>query len=712
MRNLATDPQLRSQLVGRLVIVFIVFCGWALLIVGRLVQLQVLEGPRFRQQSEAQQQGYVEVSARRGDILDCRLEELAISVRADAVFAQPRKVEDPLRTAKLLAPLLETPPDEILRKLTSGSSFVFLKRRVPVENSHRIQALKLAGIGTQEESARVYPAGKLAAHVLGFVGTDNRGLAGLEHFYADELSGRRTRIDLLVDARRHSYQRQEPAERREGKILVLTLDRTLQHITETVLRETIESTRALNGSAILMDPHSGELLAMASYPDFDPNRFGDYPAEVLRNRAVLDLYEPGSTFKVITLSALLNEGLVDPDEVIDCRAGTARLAGKVYKEAKHSYGFLTVREVVAKSSNIGTVKLALRLGPDRMYDYLRRFGFGEKTGVDLPGEEAGLLRPPNQWSKLSIGAISIGQEVGVTPLQLARAAAVIANGGYLVRPYLVKRVLSPDGSVVRETAVERSQILDPATAVTMRRILEEVILRGTGTTAAPRGFSAAGKTGTAQKIVDGRYSQSRYVASFVGFAPLEHPRLLALVVINEPSGIPYGGHVAGPAFREIMERSLLYLGVPQDRPVEPEPAQHVADKRRGRKPALDEPEAPLGEAQLRETVLAHLDRDDPAAESAGVSDLESQQEVVDNPLPDFTGKTLREVARESARLRLRLKISGTGVAVAQRPVPGRQITPEMICEVFFAAPEVNRHETPKIALATPTGPRASGGVRR
>jgi cell division protein FtsI/penicillin-binding protein 2 len=712
MKNLATDPQLRSQVVGRLLVISIVFCAWVLMIVGRLVQLQVLEGPRFRQQSEAQQQGYVEVSAKRGDILDRRLEELAISVRADAVFAQPRKVEDPVRAAEVLAPLLETPADEILRKLTSGSSFVFLKRRVPVENSRRIQALKLAGIGTQEESARVYPAGKLAAHVLGFVGTDNRGLAGLEHFYTDELSGRRTRIDLLVDARRHSYHRQEPAERTEGKILVLTLDRTLQHITETVLRQTVEFTRALNGSAILMDPHTGELLAMASYPDFDPNRFGEYPAEVLRNRAVLDVYEPGSTFKVITLSALLNEGLVEPDEVVDCRAGTARLAGKVYKEAKHSYGFLTVREVVAKSSNIGTVKLALRLGPDRMYDYLRRFGFGEKTGVDLPGEEAGLLRPTSQWSKLSIGAISIGQEVGVTPLQLARAVAAIANGGYLVRPYLVKRVLSPDGGVVRETAVEKRQILDSATAATMRQILQEVILRGTGTTAAPRGFSAAGKTGTAQKIVDGRYSRSRYVASFAGFAPLEHPRLLALVVINEPSGIPYGGHVAGPAFKEIMERSLLYLGVPQDRPVETEPTQHMARKPRGRKSAPEESEVPLGEAQLRETVLAHLYRGGAAVDVEDVSGLDSPQEVVDNPLPDFTGKTLREVARESARLQLRLKISGAGVAVAQRPAPGRQITPDMVCEVFFAVPEMNRHETPKIALATPTEPRSSGGVRR
>ncbi len=710
MKNLATDPQLRSQLVGRLLILFAVFCGWAMLIVGRLVQLQVLEGPRFRQQSEAQQQGYVEVSAKRGDILDRRLEELAISVRADAVFAHPRKVDNPARTADLLAPLLEMPAAEIHRKLTSGTAFTFLKRRVPVEKARQIQTLKLPGIGTQEESARVYPAGTLAAHVLGFVGTDNRGLAGLEHYYSNELSGRRIRIDLLVDARRHSYQRLETADQTQGKILVLTLDRTLQHIAETVLRQTIESARALNGSAILMDPYTGELLAMASYPDFDPNRFTEYSPEVLRNRAVLDLYEPGSTLKVITLSALLSEDLVNPDEVVDCRAGTARLAGKVYKEARRSYGFLTVREVVAKSSNIGTVKLALRLGPDRMYEYLRRFGFGEKTGVDLPGEEAGLLRPPPQWSKLSIGAISIGQEVGVTALQLSRAVAAIANGGYLVRPYLVQRVLSPNGDVVRETKVERRRVLDPATAATMKDILTGVIESGTGTTAAPRGYSAAGKTGTAQKIVDGSYSRSKYVASFVGFAPLERPRLLALVVINEPTGIPYGGHVAGPAFKEIMERSLLYLGVPQDQPVEPEGNRLTAKKPRDGKPAPVEPEMPMGEAQLRETLLAQLAREGTPAE--GMVGVDPTVSEVDNPLPDFTGKSLREVARESARLQLRLKISGTGVAVAQRPEPGRQITPEMVCEVFFAPPEKNRHETPKLALAAPAEPRASGGVRR
>lgn len=709
MKNLATDQPLRSALVGRLIIVFALFGVWAAVITGRLVKLQVLEGPRFRQQAEAQQQGFVEVSAKRGDILDRRLEELAISVRADSVFAHPSQVQDPLRTAEMLAPLLEMPAAEVHRKLTESTGFVFLKRRVPADNARQIRELKLPGIGTQEDASRIYPGGSLAGHVLGFVGTDNRGLAGLEHAYGEELSGRRSRIDLLVDARRHSYQRHASSEETAGKILVLTLDRGLQHIAETGLRQTVESTRALNGSIILLDPQTGEILAMASYPEFNPNRFNEYSPDVLRNRAILDLYEPGSTFKVISHASLLNEKLVDPDEIVDCSAGTARIANKVYKEAKRSYGLLTVREVMAKSSNIGTVKLALRLGPERMYEYLKRFGFGEKTGIDLPGEEVGLLRPTSQWSKISIGALSIGQEVGVTPLQLVRAVAVAANGGFLVRPYLVQRILSPQGDTVRETQPELRRILEPETAETLRGMLQEVVEHGTGKTAALRGYSAAGKTGTAQKIVDGVYSRSKYVASFAGFAPAKQPRLMCLVVINEPTGIPYGGHVAGPAFKEIMERSLLYLGVPHDLSLPEEPSRMMVRKP-SRTPVPDEPaEIPLAQGQLREAVLAELSLDD---RHVAVDEASLSNGVVDNPLPDFTGKSLREVARESAQLRLRLKISGTGVAVAQRPAPGRQITPEMVCEVFFAAPDKVSHETRRVALADPAQPRLSGGLRR
>lgn len=713
MSEKTNDPQIRTTLVGRLILLFLGFVLWAGLITYRLVDLQVLEGPRFRQQAEAQQQGFVEVNAKRGDILDRRLEELAISVRSDSVFAQPAKVQDPLKTAEVLSPLLEMPATEIRQKLASGANFTFLKRRIPAETGRRIRSLKLPGIGTQEDATRVYPGGSLAGHVLGFVGTDNTGLAGLEHAYASDLSGRKGRIGLVLDARRHSYQRQESEGETAGNTLVLTLDRALQHIAETVLQQTVESTQAINGSAILMDPHTGEILAMANYPEFDPNRFAEFSPDELRNRAVLDLYEPGSTFKVISLSALLNEHLAQPDEVVDCSAGTARIAGKVYKEAKRSYGLLTVGEIMAKSSNIGTVKLALRIGNAGLYDYLKRFGFGDKTGVDLPGEESGLLRPTNQWSKISIGAISIGQEIGVTPLQLIRAVAVTANGGFLVRPYLVQRVLSPQGDIVREASPERRQVLDAATAEVVRRMLVGVVEEGTGRTAALRGYTSAGKTGTAQKIVDGVYSKSKYVASYAGFAPARNPRLMCLVVINEPAGQYYGGYVAGPAFKEIMERSLLHLGVPQDQVIPDPPSSRMARvPAKPLAPAATEipPETPLAMTQIQEAVLAQLDLDGSIRADDGSADAVTP--IVDNPLPDFTGKPLREVARKSAELKLRLKVTGSGVAVSQRPAPGQQITPEMVCEVFFAPPDKLPHETQKVALDHSAQPARQSGLRR
>lgn len=713
MTNLSADKHLRSRLLGRLLVVLFVFLVWGGLITWRLVHLQALDSFQYKLKAEVQQQGFVELGARRGDILDRRLEELAISVRADSIYAHPAQVEDPDAAAKALAPLLEVPEQVIRVKLAEKSSFVYLKRKAGAAVAQKVRELKLTGIGTQEDTARVYPSGTLAGHVLGFVGTDNDGLAGLEYSYGRDLSGTKARIDLRVDARRTSYQANDPAVATEGNTLILTLDRSIQHTAETVLRKTIEETGAVNGTAVVMDPATGEILAMASVPDFDPNRFSEAPAAALRNRAILDLYEPGSTFKVMTLAALLSEGLAEPDEVVDCSAGSARIAGKVYKEATRNYGLLTVREVLAKSSNIGTVKLALRLGNDRLYENVRRFGFGSPTGIDLPGEEAGILRPPSNWSKISIGAISIGQEIGVTPLQMVRALAAVANGGLLVQPYLVSQVLTPDGDLVYEASPCTERVLDPQISALLRSMLSSVVEAGTGSKAALRGYSSGGKTGTAQKIVDGRYSRTRYVASYAGFAPLDRPRLVTLVVINEPKGVHYGGHVAAPAFKEIMERSLLYLGVPQDQPVEVEFPRNLAGMGRNSRPAPgDTEEALLSPTQLQETMQALLDDalDDPSTPPTPGASV--TVEVGGEPLPDFSGRSLRDVVRECARLGIRLKISGTGLAVAQRPQAGRGISRNMVCEVFFAPSDKVTHATSKLALGDSGGSGGGRGLRR
>ncbi len=696
-------------MLGRLLVVLGLFLAWGILILLRLVDLQGFRGDSFKLQADLQQQGFIELAPRRGDILDRNLKELAVSVRGDLVFAQPPQITDPLTASQQLAPLLGEPADSIYGQLKSDSKFIFLKRKVSLDVAQQVRDLGIRGIGTQEAMHRIYPSGSVASHILGIVGIDNEGLEGIEYFYNRELSGKRTRVDLRVDARRNTFLSDAPEVPIQGNSIVLTIDSTIQHLTEKVLRDAVESKGARNGSAIVMNPNTGEILAMASCPDFDPNSYRDYSADARRNRTILDLYEPGSVFKVITLSSLLNEHLVTPDEVIDCRIGAARLAGKVYREAHSSYDQLTVTQIIAKSSNVGTVQLAVRLGEDRFYSYISRLGFGKRTGIDLPGEEEGLLRSTSQWSKLSIGALAIGQEIGVTPLQMIRAASAIANGGYLVKPFVVRRILSPEGETLFEAKAERHRVLDAAATATARSIMGTVVEEGTGKNAALKGYSSGGKTGTAQKIVNGRYSHTKYVGSYLGFAPRENPALIAIVVINEPKGIPYGGVVAAPAFKEIMERALIQARVKQDHPVEVDVENPPLEFVDARSPASS-PEPALGH-ELEETdeestvsglpgsVLSVLDA--AAVESPDTGEISVETEGT--TLPDFTGKSLREVARICARIGIRLRIAGSGSAVSQRPAPGGRVSRDMVCEVFFAGKDKSSDETSGIALRTAAG---------
>jgi cell division protein FtsI/penicillin-binding protein 2 len=705
MKTSKIEQTARIGVLNRLLLLLLFAIVWFLAILFRLVSLQGFQAEHYREQASEQHWGYDEVNPRRGDIYDRNLEGLALSVRADYIYAHPTKIADPHNTARTLSKLLDIDLNELRKKLESEKPFVFVKRKVSPQLAKKVRALRLNGIGTREESKRVYPGRESGCHVLGFVGLDDEGLGGLEYHFNKELRGKKIRIDKLFDARRTSYSSVSEPDQTQGNSLVLTLDRSIQHVAEKVLRQTISEHGALNGVAIVMDPKNGDILAMASYPSFNPNNYSEFPAPSRRNRAILDLYEPGSTFKAITLAAVLNEGLAHLDEVVDCRAGTARLAGKVYREAKTNFEDLTVSQIFAKSSNVGTVKLGLRLGNEKLHDYVRRFGFGQKTGIELPGEENGLVRPTHQWSKISIGAISIGQEIGVTPIQMISAMSAIANGGYLITPHIVRQINSPEGDLLYQPKRLKKRILLPTTVSQLKRAMITVISSGTGRAARLNGYSSAGKTGTAQKIVNGVYSKSKYVASFVGFAPVMDPALITLVVINEPSkGLPWGGYVAGPAFKEIMERALIQLRIPQDRPSSPRgPSKEFAKtnltfEEQMMAGDISVTEKGLFPGELQQTMLSLRQRG-----SAGGQESTLTHFLEVRVLPDFTGKNLRDVARQCASLGLRLKISGTGVAVGQRPEPGKQYSRNTLCEVFFSREGLRINASSEVALKNPSG---------
>ena len=692
MKGTAKDKK-NTSLIYRLLGIYLLLGVWSLILVGRLVQLQLYNSPEYRLKAEQQQIGFIELSPQRGDILDRHLDELAISVRIDSVFAHPREVVEPLLAARALAGVLEKDEHELYQRLIGDRPFVYLGRKIPPRQAEQVRELALEGIYFQEETKRFYPGRDLAAHVLGFTGLDNEGLAGLEYLYNDSIKGKKSRVRLRFDAKRHSYQSDARSNQSEGNTIVLNIDSAIQYIAQQVLNETVVSTEAVNGSVVVMDPRTGEVLAMASYPVFNPNRYADYLPEDRRNRAILDIIEPGSTFKMVTFSAVLNEGLGEPSEIIDCAVDTLSIAGRRYREAVRAYGLLRFNEVLAKSSNIGTIKLGLRLGDETFYQYIRDFGFGKKTGIDLPGEQAGLLRPPSQWSRVSIGALSIGQEIGVTSLQSLRAMVAIANGGYLVAPRVVRHMLTPEGDILYQPEGSRELILDPDTVTQMKEALALVTVEGTGKQARLTGYSTGGKTGTAQKFVDGQYSDTRFIASYQGFAPLEEPALAAIIVINEPRGHYHGGQVAAPAFRQIMERSLIHLRVPRDEspereePPVPQGGRELADSG---SVSLKEEQIPV--EHLEKTVLQLMEESPLSQELQGAITVETGTFV----LPDFSGLSLRQVAREFSQLGLRLKVSGRGVAVGQRPPAGSTVSKDMVCEVFFS--NTGEHASSRVDL--------------
>ena len=495
----------RPRTINRSLILSGVLALWMVGLLVRLYQLEIFEYVELLSRAQRQQQRTVEVAPERGAIYDRQMHPLAMSLAAESVYAVPTDISNKELAASLLAPVLDLDRNDLLGRLNAFKSFCWVKRKISSQEVERVLDLNLKGIYFQKEMKRFYPKGELAAPVLGYVGLDDKGLGGLEYGFKD-IEGKSGRVLLAEDARRQSFQSSE-WEGHAGKSLVLTLDENVQFIAEKALGQTVQKFHAAGGVAIVEDPNTGEILAMAGAPSFDPNNYTDSAPLARIDRPVSMVYEPGSVFKIVTVSAALEENLTTPHEVIDCQEGSITIAGHVIHDDER-FGLLTVAEVLAHSSDVGAIKLGLRLGDDRLYQYIRKFGFGARTNVDLPGEERGLLRPPSAWSAISIGAVSMGQEVGVTPIQLISAYSAIANGGILIQPRLVRDVYQGNSHDTLPPARGR-RVVSEQTAATMRQMFAGVIDHGTGTTARVSGYTAGGKTGTAQKIdATGHYSKS------------------------------------------------------------------------------------------------------------------------------------------------------------------------------------------------------------
>jgi cell division protein FtsI (penicillin-binding protein 3) len=636
----------------RLLQLFAGLTVWALIVVARLVQVQLVRHDYYTTRAVRQQERTIELSPVRGSILDARGRVLAESVSAVSVYADPQLVTDRKSAARALAaiPAIELDAQEIEDKLRSNGGFVWIARQLPVEVGAEVRNLRLNGISVLEEHRRSYPRGSVAANVIGYVGVDGQGLAGIEHSFDNYVRGHAARVTILRDARAGTYLvGGEGANRAiDGNDVVLTIDSVIQFITERALAKQVETFHAAGGSALVLDPNDGAVLAMASYPTFDPNRFGEFPPAAWRNRNVQDLYEPGSTFKIVTASAGLQEGVVTPSQIIDCGNGAIQVANVTIHEHGHNrYGLMPFEDVIVHSSNVGTVKVGLALGAQRLYDYVRRFGFGERSGIQLPGEAAGLMRPGNKWTQVSNASIAFGQEIGVTPLQIAVAMATVANGGVRVAPRIVDRVVDASGRTIY--APQRPapvRVISDRTAAILNEILKAVVARGTGQPAALAEHVVAGKTGTAQKAARGGYSPDKFVASFCGYVPADRPRLVILVVVDEPKGSQYGGTVAAPAFREIAEAALRYLRVP--------------------------PSIPARTIDLDAPMLAAFSQP-----HAGTG-------VAAAAVPDLRGLDARAAVTRAVAAGLRVRAVGSGVVQSQQPEPGEALPMNRTLTLAFA----------------------------
>jgi cell division protein FtsI (penicillin-binding protein 3) len=648
---------------------------WTAAVFGRLAYVQLYCYSDYYSRAQHQQRLIVDVGASRAEIFDRHMNPLAMSVPVDSAFAVPSEIADPDMVARLIGKVLDVPSDEIATRIASSHSFVWIARKLPPEKAERIAAMNLRGIYFQREGGRFYPKRELAAHVLGYVDIDEKGLGGIEYSLDDAIRSKPGKMLILADAHRRWYDSSDKAPDL-GTSVVLTLDEKIQYIAEKELAQAIRDTGAKAGTVIVENPNSGELLAVANWPTFNPNAAKDSPPESRVDRAASSLYEPGSVFKIVTLSAAIDQGITNPDEVIDCQNGAIYIAGHRIRDHK-PYGRLTVSQVLANSSDVGAIKIGLRLGAPKFYDYIEGFGFGQPTGVDLPGESKGKLRRLENWTPVSVGSISMGQEVGVTPLQMISAVSAIANGGLIVRPHVIREFRR--GNQVTEPPESQQlprRVIRATTAASMRRMLEGVVLDGTGQKAKLDGYTAAGKTGTAQKYDPdtGRYSTHDLIASFVGFAPISSPAVTIYVQLDSPAGAHEGGQVAAPVFKQVAQQVLQYLDVPRDIPVA-EAKLRASHGLAGRE--KDDNLSDVSDFDPMQTPTAAPVAESVPPRSASVSaSVAPTVEIAEGDgiaAPDLLGKTVRDVTQECLKMGLTPVLAGTGIATEQSPEPGAAI---------------------------------------
>ena len=688
-------------------------CLWLVVICLRLVYLQIFCYGDFEHRAQHQQQRSFDLSPKRGVIYDRAGRELAMSIQVDSAFAVPTEIPDLASTISLIARITRDDPRVLLADCRARKTFCWVARKADAEVVERIRGMNLQGIHFQKEPKRFYPKRDLAAQMLGYVGTDDQGLSGLERQFNSELQGKPGKLMISVDARKRWFASVEK-QPEPGNNLILTVDQNIQYIAERELETAMEQTKAIAGTVIVQNPRTGEILALANRPTFNPNLRKEITVEALKDRAVSDIYEPGSTFKIVTVSAGLEEKITRPDEMFDCQMGSIVINGMRIRDSK-PHGVLSVSDIIAESSDVGAIKIALRLGEDRFYKYIRAFGFGQQTGIELPGETRGLTKPVNRWSKVSIGAISMGQEIGISPLQLIGLISTIANDGVWVAPRIVAGTVKPQSTpqTISFQPGENRRVISPLTAAQMREMLQGVVLHGTGRKAILEGYSSAGKTGTAQKVdpATGVYSKTKYVASFAGFAPVNDAKVAVAVILDSAVGLHQGGQVSAPVFQRVAQQVLEYMHVPHD--VELPPSRQVLLARRNanaqdleesspdhlgasldladagatttapaqsKSATISEQVVPAG-LTTRATTAPGVTADTPPSAkpedaeqklpASGTIVLEVEEGGI--AVPSFLGKNVRAAVEAAQDAGLDLDAVGSGVAREQSPTPGAKV---------------------------------------
>ena len=703
MSGLRNYTQIQKRILAlQAAVIGAVFC-----VEGRLFYLQVVKHSEFQHMAYHQQYTPKETSPSRGVIEDRFGDVLAMNIDLFNVCAHPNQITDKAATAAALSHALGQPYAEVLSKISGDKPFVWIARQVPFERSEAVETLKLEGVEASREQRRFYPDHEMAAHALGFTGIDNQGLDGLENYFEKSLTGKKGLVMTERDARGRVVLADNKAVRDnvDGLGLVTTLDKTLQHIAQVELEKAFEKYRCKAASIVVMDPHTGEILALANYPTFDPNHFSDFPRESWKDRVVNDEFEPGSTFKLITAVGALEQGVVSEDDKFFCENGSYLTQyGRVVSDHE-KYGWLTFRQVFGYSSNIGMVKVGAKLGAENLYRYAKRFGIGDLTGIDLPGEAPGKLRPLDKWSGLSMTTIPYGYEVSTTPIQMLAAYGAIANGGMLMKPYLVKALVNSDGKVVKAFGPKKiRRACSPKTARRMTELMKWVVEKGTGTAVALPAYDIAGKTGTAYKFMNGHYSKYNYVSSFIGFVPAENPKFVIYVSLDDPRGIYWGGYTAGPVFKEVAKRALVYDLTPG---VDPEEQTQLA-KARNMVPSFlgltreqskwlsgadglqvkfsGKGSRVTGQSQASGTPLA-MENNSPSKVVLTLG--EPQAEGTAGVMPDLRGKTKRQALALLSPLAVHVNFRGEGIVRTQFPPPGRSVQNAEPCELNCDLPLAN-----------------------